>query len=272
MRPIPMPEILRQSRALPERVVGGYWRAEQDVTLDQVPSGYNLLYLFHAIPEGQSGALRFVGRQPPEALRAELAPLRERMPLVLTVGGANHALDFTHRAVSEEFMRSIAVLHDQLGGIGGVDFNTYEGTPANHEEYIWIADALKDTYGGDFLITTPPAPWRDEDRLVCQAMAQANVLDLCSPQFYGGPGLAELRSIERYVGQWAALVGPGRLGLGLGISSSGAPDYMTVEQCTQAWTTVESQGLRGAYLWSLSADRDLGWAFSSQTAARIVAG
>ena len=159
-------------------------------------------------------------------------------------------------------MRTIV---DRLGGLDGVDFNTFEAdTTPNLTEYSWISSELKSVYGQSFAITSPPAPWKPADRRFCQAMVAAGLMDLCGPQYYDGSGLATPAYITGDIGQWVDLVGADKLCIGFGINSLG--DYMSVDQCVSTWNTVRSAhpGIRGAFVWNVATDESSGWGFANR--------
>lgn len=79
-------------------------------------------------------------------------------------------------------MDSVVRINAELGGtltspvIDGVDFNTFEAeaTP-NTAEYLWMFTELKRRFGQDFGITSPPAPWKAEDKaMIREALSRTS--------------------------------------------------------------------------------------------------
>jgi chitinase len=96
------------------------------------------------------------------------------------------------------------------------------------------------------------------------------LMDFCSPQYYGGPGLATKQFVVTNIRPWIDLLGPDRVGLGFGINA-GAPNYMTTAECASTWRSVVADypNLRGAYLWSLATDEANRWGYGLQVAPFI---
>ena len=270
----------RRRAALPKNVVGGYWPLWQTdgPSLRDVPAEYNVIYLFSAMPSGPPGemVLRPFGNadQTVTGLADDVAHCRtvQGRSVLLSLGGAEAGVGFTSRAVSTAFVDSVRRVVDALGGVDGVDLNTFEGDEVpDVREYSWISGKLKDAYGSQFAVVCPPAPWRDADKVFCKQMVAAGTLDLCGPQFYDGVGLATVDSISGGIAEWVDLVGAEHLCVGFGVGTSG--DYMTPEQCAAAWKAVAGPhpALRGANLWSLPADQSAGWRFATLVGRPIAA-
>ena len=105
-------------------------------------------------------------------LKADIAYARQTQgrKIILSVGGANNGMSFPNRGKSQAFLDSVGDLYQQLGGIDGLDWNTFEGSQApDTSEMIWISQTLKATYPG-FIITAPPAPWNTVDQTFCAQM------------------------------------------------------------------------------------------------------
>lgn len=259
--------------ALPARVVGGYWPAwpAEAIRVRDLPAAYTVVHLFAAAPSGASGTVAWPAAGDGRGARTHLvADIREarsvqRRSVLLTVGGAGAGIAFTARAISTRFVDSVRrIIDGDLGGVDGLDLNTFEsGIVPDLDEYAWIVGRLRSTYGPGFAITAPPAPWRDEDKAFCRDLAGAGLLDLCSPQYYDGPGLAEERFVVESVREWAALVGPHRLGVGFGLVSESG-DQMSPARCATTWHHVWAAvpGIRGAFAWNVAADEATGWAFA----------
>jgi hypothetical protein len=102
-------------------------------------------------------------------------------------------------------------------------------------------------------------------------MAAVGLLDLCSPQYYDGPGLAVRDYVVGSIGEWAGLVGPERLCVGFGVDPAVPDRYMSPEQCRTTWQAVEAAhpGLRGAFAWNVATDESTGWGFAGHVGALV---
>ncbi|GAA1874896.1 hypothetical protein GCM10009836_65100 [Pseudonocardia ailaonensis] len=260
-------------RALPKGVLAGYWPTwiPDAVRIRDLPAAYGMVHLFAATPAGTDGTLTWAkpgdGRGAATHLREDVAYARatQKRAVLLSIGGAGHGLTFGSRAVSTRFVDSVRRIVDaELGAVDGIDLNTFEAEQApNTDEYAWVSRTLKATYGKNFLVTAPPAPWSEIDEAFCRDLARAGLLDLCGPQFYDGPGLTDAAYIADTAAHWATLVGADRLYIGFGVIAN-APNYLTAAQCATAYKGVAAAvpGVRGAFCWNTSADEAAGWAFA----------
>jgi chitinase len=256
----------------PPGVLAGYWPTwvpgARRVT--ELPTDYTQVRLFAATPR-TDGSLTWTapgdGRGAATNLRADVQQARSTQgrTVLLSIGGAGHALPLDSRAVSSRFVDEVRRLVDnEFGALDGIDLNTFEGrTLPVLSEYAWVSTQLKAAYGPAFLVSVPPAPWRDEDKVFCRDMARAGLLDLCGPQYYDDPGLADEQYIADSAGEWATLVGPDRLMVGFGLGT--APGYLTAGACASAWRRLAAAvpGVRGAYCWNTAADEASGWRFAA---------
>lgn len=212
--------------SLPAKPVGLYWEsyypeasARPRITTypnpTDNPSGYfNVIFLFQALPTTPIGAVTFPLHASISAQNMidDIVTCRARgQRVILTVGGASAQVDITSQAKADAFVASIKSINVQLGGSGntaaidGVDFNSYEGTPASGEWITYACLRLKAYYGSDFLITSPPSctnylNQRTIDRLALAEMHAGGTysgpdgtytgtaLDWFCPQYYDGPG------------------------------------------------------------------------------------
>lgn len=271
---LPFPADAPRRPGLPRRIVAGYWPAFRPdvIRVVDLPRRYNVVYLFAAVPEGPTGTLAW---RPPGDRRAAAAHLVadiahartvQGRSVVLSTGGAGAGISFTARAESERFVRSVGDVVARLGPLDGVDLNTFEADAApRFTEYAWIARTLKAEYGPDFAVTAPPAPWSDRDRRFCADMVAAGLLDLCSPQYYDGPGLAVPAYVVDSVGEWAGLVGPDRLCVGFGVDPAVPHLFMPPDRCADTWHAVDAAhpGVRGAFVWNVATDEATGWGFAN---------
>jgi chitinase len=238
--------------------------------VDGLPAGYNLAYLFAAHRSSPYGAVSWGYARP-----TGIAAARSRgVKVILSTGGAGSGIAFNDRTTSTNFVNSIEAINAAWGGtrstpaFDGVDFNTFEAEAVpNTTEYLWMAQELKRRFGAGFLITSPPAPWRDTDRSFCRQMLAAAAMDYCAPQYYDGPGLADPAYIVTSIRGWVRDVAAGdasRIVVGFGINP-GAANYSTTSQVQQAWNQIEAEfpGIRGAFLWSHAGDAANGWGFAT---------
>ncbi len=261
---------------LPAKVVAGYYPnwTESPVRIKDVHAGYNVIYLFAAKPVGGSpgttGAVTFQnpgdGRGASTHLRADiqLARTAQQRKIVLSVGGAGAGMSFPNRQKSQAFVASIEEIYERLGGLDGLDWNTFEADQApDTDEMIWISRELKRLHPG-FLITAPPAPWNQLDQAFCKTMIEAGAMDYAAPQYYDGPNLATQSYITQNVDTWVNLVGASKLVVGFGIWD--ATNYMAIGDAVATWNQLEQKHptLRGAFDWQIHIDEGNGWSFASQ--------
>ena len=257
-------------------VVGGYypnWKPSA-IRIRDLPASYNLVYLFAAVPvggaPGTTGAVTFAppgdGRGAATHLNADIAFARHSQGrrIVLSVGGAGEGMSFPDRGKSQAFVDSIVSIYNQLGGIDGLDWNTFEGNQSpDTSEMIWISLQLKARYPG-FIVTAPPAPWNPVDKTFCQAMVAAGALDYAAPQYYDGPDLATQSYMATNVTEWVNLLGASHVVVGFGINTA-LPNYMTRDQAIATWNEIKAEhpGIHGAFDWEVGTDEDQGWPFGN---------
>ena len=245
---------------LPDRVRGTYftlWGGGTRIT--SVPTTYNLIYLFHAVPSG-NGAFRFDYGNAVNG--AEIKEVQSRgQRVVLTVGGANAGFNFQNRTQAQNFVASFKQMNAQLGGtLDGCDFNNFEARiGSNPTEMTWIAQQLKAAYGPEFSISAPPAPgegWAPQDRVLCKAMMAAGVMDYAGPQFYDSDDLKLESTIVNLTEDWIKNVAGGdasKIVVGLSSNYGGGP---TLATCQSAWKKLIAKHpkLRGVFAWSYQDD------------------
>ncbi|AKJ30197.1 glycosyl hydrolase family 18 protein [Caldimonas brevitalea] len=269
--PPPQPPV-----GLPAKVVAGYWPywPVAPVRIRDVHPNYNVIYLFHARPEGgapgTTGAVVWTppgdGRGAATNFVADIQHARtvQGRKIILSVGGAGHGMSFPTRTKSQAFVDSVVALYNRLGGFDGLDWNTFEADQApDTEEMIWISLELKRRYPG-FIITSPPAPWSTRDQVFCQAMVRAGAMDYAAPQYYDGPGLADPAYVAENIRTWVQLLGAERVVVGFGVAA--ATNYMTIDQAVDAWQRVKAQypQLRGGFDWQIHTDESQGWPFATR--------
>ncbi|MGE0326669.1 MAG: glycosyl hydrolase family 18 protein [Polyangiaceae bacterium] len=257
------------------RILGGYWPYWPDapVRVSEVHPSYNLIYLFHALPvggaPGTTGAVYWSapgdGRGAATHLVEDIGHARkvQGRKIILTVGGAGAGMSFPNRAKSQAFVDSVVSIYAELGGFDGLDWNTFEADQEpDTDEMIWISRTLKERFPG-FLITSPPAPWRERDKSFCAAMVQNDALDYCAPQYYDGPGLDDPDYVVGSVDEWVSLLGPTHVAVGFGVSD--ATNYMTIDEVVETWKRIRANHptIRGAFDWQVHSDEADGWRFGS---------
>lgn len=263
------------------KIVGGYYPnwTPAPLRIRDVNRNYNLIYLFAATPvggpPGTTGAVTWTppgdGRGAATNLRADIQYARSTQgrKIILSVGGAGNGMSFPNRAKSQTFVNSIVGIYRQLGGIDGMDWNTFEASQTpDTDEMIWISLELKRLFPG-FIISAPPAPWNSIDKEFCRRMVAAGALDYAAPQYYDGPGLNQPAYVVENVKQWVSLLGANRVVVGFGINN--ATNYMTRDQAITTWNQVKANhpDIRGGFNWQIHTDEQQGWPFANGVAPLI---
>lgn len=265
----------------PRKIVAGYYPnwTPAPLRIRDVNRNYNLIYLFAATPvggpPGTTGAVTWTppgnGRGAATNLKADIQYARSTQgrKIMLSVGGAGNGMSFPNRAKSQTFVNSIVAIYRQLGGIDGMDWNTFEASQTpDTGEMIWISLELKRLFPG-FIISAPPAPWNWIDKEFCRAMVAAGALDYAAPQYYDGPGLNQPAYVVENVKQWVSLLGANRVVVGFGINN--ATNYMTKDQAITTWRQVHANhpDIRGGFDWQIHTDEEQGWPFANGVAPLI---
>jgi|GEM_PF-5378789 len=258
---------------LPEGVVGGYWTYWSAPRLRDVPVEFNTVYLFSARPvggqPGSTGAVFFEQFVQSEAsLVEDIALLRSQgRSVILSVGGAGEYLNIGSPARRDAFVESVVGIYERLGGFDGLDWNI-ESADLPVREMVEASQALKARFGQGFAITTPPAPWRVEEMAFVEALRDAGVLDLVTPQYYDLTGLSTEAARRDYavetISRWVTAAG-GADRVGFGFRNVGAASHtMTVESAVEVWerATARHPDLRGAMVWSIDLDRSIDYRFA----------
>ena len=134
-------------------------------------------------------------------------------------------------------------------------------------EYKWMAAEPRRHYGSNFLVTSPPSPWRSTDKAFCKEMLAAGLMNYCAPQYYDGPNLNTKTYVVNSVNEWVHDVAGGdasKIVVGMGVNMSGY--YMTNDLAVDTFRTVKANhpSIRGAFLWERSVDANTGWPFANQ--------
>jgi len=291
--------------ALPSPVLASYftgWKpAIGGQRITAIPAAYNQIYIFHAVPNGSSGAFKFEYYSAVTADEIDVAHSKGQR-VVLSVGGANARFYFETRTQSQAFLNSFITIRNALGGkIDGIDFNTFEqmSSPATDggvyppladgsdnpawaaciTEMIWIAQSLKNLYGPTFSVCAPPHPGRyyaPFDWKLMKAMVDANVLDYAIPQYYDSPDFLTAAAIEEYVNIWIAHLGASKVGIGFGsnyIAEPGPTYTVSTAVARQVWTNIRQYNptLKAAFGFSAQHDYEATtpWSFGTGMRAEM---
>ena len=262
------------------KIVGGYypWWVAAPVRLINVPSVYNLIYLFAATPTGgsaQTGAVAFTlpadtnGAATNWAADIQTVRNVQHRKVILSVGGSGFTMAFPDRAYSQAFLSSVQALYNAWGGFDGLDWDTFEGISPNVTEMIWVSQQLKAAYPG-FIISAPPAPWNTSDQQLCVSMLQAGALDYCAPQYYDGPNLADPSWILPNVDVWMELMPPKNFVFGFGIDPT-LTNYETIAVGISVWQSIAAKypSIGGAFDWQINEDLLNGAPFVDQLAPLV---
>jgi LysM domain len=265
---------------LPERVVGAYWTYWSNPPgFGALDSHYNTQFLFHCEPvggpPGSTGAVQWMGPTSAAFVNELQAWRAKGNCAILTIGGASANVGFGSRSRAEAFVASFQGIYNTLGGLDGCDWNNYEGNEVpDTEDMIWIGQRLKQIYGPSFVITSPPAPWRDTDFTHCRALIDAGALDWVAPQYYDGPGLEIPSYIVERTGLWIDRMGgdPSKVGIGFGVKE-GVANYTSLQGAKEAWAdaAVLYPGLKGAFDWEVAYDAQHNWGFARDVGSMVLA-
>lgn len=271
--------------ALPDKILACYYTTWDTSTykLSHVPTEFNVLYLFHAKPNGKpvNGSYNNVGDgsfyfEHYDTVRADDIQFcrRRGQRVLLTVGGAGAGFAFTDRGQSQNFVASFQAMAQRLGGLDGVDFNNYEAATLNDgnvaavaTEMVWIAAQLKSIFGASFAVTSPPQPNDPRQQRLMAAMARAGVLDCAGSQYYDWSGFNEPGYIKGRTDTWVSLLGDARkVVVGLSANYNNGP---SMDDCVREWSGIKKAypDIRGMFAWSaqtnLAAGNDWGRRMSS---------
>lgn len=262
------------------KIVGGYypWWVASPVRLINVPSVYNLIYLFAATTAGggaDTGAVTFTlpadNNGAATNWAADIQTVRnvQHRKVILSVGGSGYAMAFPNRAYSQTFLDSVEALYNAWGGFDGLDWNTFEGISPDVSEMIWVSQQLKAAHPG-FIISAPPAPWNTSDQQLCVSMLQAGALDYCAPQYYDGPNLADPSWILPNVDVWMGLIPQKNFVFGFGIDPDLA-NYETIAVGISVWQSISAKypSIGGAFDWQINEDLLNGGPFVNQLAPLV---
>ena len=267
----------RPSDGLPSRVAALYWTHwNSEVALRDVPTAYNVIYLFAATRGRLPGSTWW----PLSGIGPDLRVCRaRRQRVLLSIGGQGQALRLRDRAESVRLVESVVRIDQRFRGdpsvpaLDGVDLNTYEGrVVVDPGEYVWASRELRRRFGQAFAVTTPPAASSRNDRAFCRELLAADAVDYVAPQFYGGPGLADPEYIFREADRWVIEVAGGDARkVVVGFGTEDLPDYSSVADILSVWPRIREAHptIRGAFLWQHRTDAATGWAFARRVAPLV---
>lgn len=255
------PAVAQQAVAtgLPAKILGCYftgWDTAYKIT--DVPSDFNLIYVFHCKPVGgQGGDGTFMFEFGSDVTAAQVQTCRNRgQKVILTVGGAGAGFAWDTRAKSQKFVDSYKAIVASLGGVDGIDFNNFEGSIINSGNYatvsgemIWIAQQLKAVYGSDFAVTSPAQPNDPIQQQLMVDMQKAGVLSYAAPQYYDWTGFNDAGFISGRTATWVGLLGQEATAVGLSASYSNGP---SLDDCIREWNAIKKTypNVRGMFCWS----------------------
>ena len=284
---VTQPAAVAASSALPAKILACYYTTWDTGTykLSDVPSEFNVIYLFHAKPQGTpvNGSYNNVGDgsfffEHYDAIPAEMVQtVRQRgQRVILTVGGAQAGFAFDNRSKSENFLASVKTMYTRLGGFDGIDFNNYEATivsaanvVAVTTELVWISQQLKATYGSDFAITSPPQPNDPLQQTMMAALARFGVLDYAGPQYYDWSGFNAPGFISKRTDTWVDVLGDAKKAVvGMSANYSNGP---SMDDCLREWDALVKKhpDIRGAFCWSAQTQLAGGNAWAKEMKKRL---
>jgi hypothetical protein len=263
---------------VPERVLASYWVSWGDrVMPSHVPSTYNVVNLFAAKRVPGTGTVQWGGPD----VACQVARCRRRgQRVMLSIGGSGQGIVFGNRRTSEQLVRSVVRINRRLGGtldepaLSGVDFNTYEShAHPDTAEYLWMVTELRQLFGEEFGISSPPAPWSKRDQVFCREMLDAGAMDYVAPQFYDGPGLARSDYLLQQLDIWISRVARGdarRVVVGFGVHQS-LQDYWSPAEVATTWARVQRRfpDIRGAFVWDHLQDHRHEWRVGKELSSMI---
>ncbi|MDB5881190.1 MAG: chitinase, Glycoside Hydrolase Family 18-like protein [Ramlibacter sp.] len=270
----PASPALPSGPGLPSQILACYFTAwDTSYPITDVPLDFNVIYLFHARPQGPlltdpvggfetynntgDGTFYMPNMGESQISADKIQQVRARgQKVLLTVGGSSAGFNFDTRSKSENFVKSFMSIYAALGGVDGIDFNNFEGgigsTPS---EMIWICQQLIAQYGSNFAVTCPPNPDAQHapgDRTLTAAMSEAGVLTYAAPQYYDYSGFKPANTLKNYTDQWVAHLGDASK---VAVGFSANYDYtnaLTLDECLREWNAIKAAHptIRGMFCWN----------------------
>jgi len=261
-------------QSFPSQVLACYfttWDTRYPIT--DVPMDFNVIYLFHARPQGPvlidpvggyetynntgDGTFFMPNMGESQISADKIQQVRARgQKVLLTVGGASAGFNFDTRSKSENFVKSFMGMYTALGGVDGVDFNNFEaGIGATPSEMVWICQQLVAQYGPNFAVTCPPSPdgnYAPADRTLTAALSSAGLLTYAAPQYYDYDGVKPANVIKKYTDQWVDHLGDASkvmVGFSANYDYNSSP---TLDECVREWNAVKKAhpDIRGMFCWN----------------------
>lgn len=244
------------------KFIGGYyvnWKGF-NYSISKLPIECNQIYLFHGKPLGNGNIYFDI---PGEGFIEDcILALKQGKRLILSVGGAQFGFNLNNKTESDNFIESVKNILTKISGSSknvklGLDWNNFEAEiMPSTVEIIYVSKTLKQFYN-DFVITSPVAPWKQQDKEWAIAMNNAGCLDYVSPQYYDGPSLNNTSYVVENIESWIKVLGENRVGLGFGINSpTNTGYYWSGQEMSNCLKIVLQKwpGIRGAFSWEIIGD------------------
>jgi chitinase len=266
---------------LPAKILGCYFTAwDTTYRITDVPTDFNVIYLFNAQNGGNnsgdgSWTWPFASAVPAE----QIQQVRQRgQKVILTIGGAGLGFAYTNRTQSTNCVNSVKSIISTIGGVDGVDFNNFEAGISNTiSEMIWICQQLRDLYGPEFAITSPPAGFNTggapvagiaagqaADIDLMGALKDAGLLTYAAPQFYDWSFYKGTGVVSAITDQWVARLGADHVCVGLSAEYNFA-NALTLVECQREMSSILAAhpNIRGVFCWSAQFNMNGGNAWGS---------
>jgi chitinase/chitodextrinase len=292
------------------KVLVGYWESWDNsgvhpgmgwIPLSQVPAGYNVLALAFPVilPDGtakwETGMDAGVKVPSPDEICAEKAKGRR---LLLSIGGANAAIDLSSSVVADRFVATIVPILQQnhfdgididieSGLVAGASFSALSTSQAN---LVRIIDGVLAQMPAGFMLTMAPetayvtggqiaygGPWGAYAPIIQRYLANGRLswlqMQYYNGSMYGPNGTTYAAgTVDGFVQQTLAMMNgftvagtritipASQIVVGLPAQPGAASSgYMAPALVTQAWAQVS--GIRGLMTWSINWDGSKGWTF-----------
>lgn len=269
---------------LPSKVVGGYWENwGSGPKLGEIATEFNTVFV--AFAQGvnvNSGKLQFSPQiQSSTSFKADVKKLQARgVKVILSIGGWYDMPNMTwgykidNSTKQNEAVASIKSLVTEYG-FDGIDWDLEHGI--NYIGLVEVSEQLKRDLGSDFIIAAVPAP--NSSEYLSFAKQLGNKLDFIGPQYYDR-NMSEVQSraeIIAHTRQLIAAVGAERVGIGarnvatVPGSLVDTNNVVTLATYTSVWQELvrEHPKLKGMYVWSVTLDASVGYAFA-KTMSKII--
>jgi hypothetical protein len=275
--PTPSPTTVTGPAALPDKVVGEYWRTDGSPRLTTASSDVNVFYLaFAKSAASGTGRLYFAPDEGGGVTRAQLvadiAAVQARgARVILSIGGSvDGGIVMQTDAQVTELVDSVNAICD-VYACNGIDWDLeHSGSGANLASLVSASARLKAARGASFAVTASVEPGLalyEQFALASGSASQGGhtyagpVCDLYSPQFYDY-AQSDTERIAGIVSNAKRMVSLGlpatRYAIGTTYAGSALGDagQMPTTEYLQAYSTLRSQGvtIRGAFVWDMTKD------------------